>query len=200
VQRADCPVAKLDFVNAVAAFGGVGSTEASQPANGALFDQGAVHIADAVMVCTRELVDETLRNSGLYASEDLVEQGNTLPLIPLNIDPPAHVGYRKLLDPLFAPRRVDALEADITERANHFIGLRGHVPPTSSRPGRPTARGTTSRSMGRRRSGAASCWGSTARTTRRWVASPLRCTPSQRCGPPVQGCWTSPMSRTSWGG
>jgi cytochrome P450 len=114
-------VTKLDFVNLVAAFGGMGSSEQSQPANSALLEQGAVRIGDAVMINTRALVDEVLRNPGLYSSEDLVEQGNTLPLIPLNIDPPEHVGYRKLLDPLFAPRRIDALEADIAERVNHFI-------------------------------------------------------------------------------
>ena len=57
----------------------------------------------------------------MFSSEDLVEQGNTLPLIPLNIDPPEHVKYRRLLDPLFAPRRIDALEADITDRVNHFV-------------------------------------------------------------------------------
>ena len=119
--RADCPVAKLDFVNLVAAFGGIGSSEQSQPANSALLGQGAVRIGDAVMVNTRLLVNETLRNPGLYSSEDLVEQGNSLPLIPLNIDPPEHAAYRKLLDPLFAPRRIDALEADIAGRVNQFI-------------------------------------------------------------------------------
>jgi len=121
VGRADCPVAKLDFVNIVAAFGGIGSSEQSQPANSALLGQGAVRIGDAVMVNTRLLVNETLRNPGLYSSEDLVEQGNSLPLIPLNIDPPEHAAYRKLLDPLFAPRRIDALEADIAGRVNQFI-------------------------------------------------------------------------------
>jgi cytochrome P450 len=119
--RAQCPVTKLDFVNLVATIGGIGSSELSQPANGALLEQGAVRIGDAVMVNTRALVDEALRNPGLYSSEDLVEQGNSLPLIPLNIDPPEHVRYRKLLDPLFAPRRIDALDADIAERVNHFI-------------------------------------------------------------------------------
>jgi cytochrome P450 len=121
MERAECPVAKLDFVNLVASFGGMGSSEQSQPANCALLERGAVRIGDAVMANTRALVDEALRNPGLYSSEDLVEQGNTLPLIPLNIDPPEHVGYRKLLDPLFAPRRIDALEADIAERVNQFI-------------------------------------------------------------------------------
>jgi cytochrome P450 len=121
VERAERPVAKLDFVNLVAAFGGIGSSEQSQPTNFALVEQGAVPVGDAVMVNTRELVGEALRNPHLFSSEDLVEQGNTLPLIPLNIDPPEHVAYRRLLNPLFAPRRVEAMEADITERANHFI-------------------------------------------------------------------------------
>ena len=121
MERAECPVSKLDFVNLVASFGGVGSSAKSQPTNCALMEAGTVRVGDALMVNTRALVGEALRDPGLYSSEDLVEQGNTLPLIPLNIDPPAHVGYRKLLDPLFAPRRIDALEADIAERVNHFI-------------------------------------------------------------------------------
>ncbi len=114
-------MAKVDFVNLVAAFGGVGSSEHAQPGNAALVEQGTLLIGDAVMVNTRALVDEVLRDPGLYSSDDLVEQGNTLPLIPLNIDPPDHVGYRKLLDPLFAPRRIDVLEGQIAERVNHFI-------------------------------------------------------------------------------
>jgi hypothetical protein len=43
-------VAKLDFVNLVAAFGGTGSSEQSQPANHSLLAQPAVPIGDAVMV------------------------------------------------------------------------------------------------------------------------------------------------------
>ena len=42
-------------------------------------------------------------------------------LIPLNVDPPLHAKYRKLLDPLFAPRRMEAQEEDITRRVNGFI-------------------------------------------------------------------------------
>jgi cytochrome P450 len=121
MTTAECPVAKLDFVNLVASFGGVGSATQPQPANRALVDEGAVPLGDSLMVNNRALVDEVLRNPGVFSSEDLIEQGNTLPLIPLGIDPPAHVRYRKLLDPLFAPRRIDALEADITERVNRFI-------------------------------------------------------------------------------
>ncbi len=120
LDTATCPVAKLDFVNLVAGFGEASSAP-SQPANIALCEHGALAIGDAVMVNTRALADEVLRNPAVFSSEDLVEQGNTLPLIPLNVDPPNLVGYRKLLDPLFAPKRVEALEGDITERVNHFI-------------------------------------------------------------------------------
>ena len=118
-NRADAPVAKVDFVNLVVGMNP--DATAPQPMNHALVDQGAISIDGSVLVNTRALVDEALRDPALYSSADLVEQGNTLPLIPLNIDPPDHVKYRKLLDPLFAPRRIDALDADITVRVNRFI-------------------------------------------------------------------------------
>jgi cytochrome P450 len=47
--------------------------------------------------------------------------GNLRPLIPLNVDPPMHAKYRKLLDPLFTPKRMDEQEEDITRRANGYI-------------------------------------------------------------------------------
>jgi cytochrome P450 len=50
-----------------------------------------------------------------------VSLGNVRPLIPLSVDPPDHSKYRKLLDPLFAPRRMDAAEPDITRRVHHFM-------------------------------------------------------------------------------
>jgi cytochrome P450 len=51
----------------------------------------------------------------------VLELGNVRPLIPLNVDPPNHSKYRKLLDPLFAPKRMDEQEDDITRRVNSFI-------------------------------------------------------------------------------
>src|SRR5262245_1781459 len=119
-QRADAPVAKVDFVNVVPQGTNVDTTS-PQPANHALVEQGAVELGGAVLLNTRALVDEALKDPGRYSSEDLVEQGNPRPLIPLNVDPPDHVKYRRLLDPLFAPRRIDALEADIAERVDHFV-------------------------------------------------------------------------------
>jgi cytochrome P450 len=118
-RRADAPVAKVDFVNQVV--GVRPDATAPQPTNHALVEQGAIDLGGSLLLNTRALVDEALRDPARFSSEDLVEQGNTLPLIPLNIDPPDHVTYRRLLDPLFAPRRIDALEADITVRVNRFI-------------------------------------------------------------------------------
>lgn len=119
-NRADRPVSKIDFVNLTGGLTDLSSV-APQPTNRSLVDQGAMDLGGPVMVCTRELVDEALRANTTFLTANLIEQGNSRPLIPLNIDPPDHVKYRKLLDPLFAPRRIDALEADITNRVNHFI-------------------------------------------------------------------------------
>jgi cytochrome P450 len=41
---------------------------------------------------------------------DAVAIGQVRPLIPLQIDPPQHRDYRKLLDPIFAPKQVALLE------------------------------------------------------------------------------------------
>ena len=119
-RRAEAPVAKVDFVNFVPQGTNV-ETASPQPANHARVAEGALDLDGTVLLNTRALVDEALKNPGVFSSEDLVEQGNTLPLIPLNIDPPDHVKYRRLLDPLVAPRRIDALEADIADRVTHFV-------------------------------------------------------------------------------
>ncbi len=118
-KEADAPVSRFDFVN-----GQVGSAlDASdpQPGNHALARTPALGLGPSVMVNSRELVSEALSKPEVFSSADLVEQGNTLPLIPLGIDPPDHTRYRKLLDPLFSPRRMEAQESDIAERVNHFI-------------------------------------------------------------------------------
>ncbi len=73
------------------------------------------------MVFSRELNDYVLRHHELFSSAGPMDIGNHRPMIPLNIDPPRHGKYRKILDPLFAPRRMDEQEDDITERVNHFI-------------------------------------------------------------------------------
>ena len=70
---------------------------------------------------SRELTEHVLRHHELFSSRVEMNLGNVRPLIPLNVDPPQHSKYRKLLDPLFAPKRMDEQEEDITRRVNGFI-------------------------------------------------------------------------------
>jgi cytochrome P450 len=69
----------------------------------------------------RGISEHVLRHHELFSSRVEMKLGNVRPLIPLNVDPPQHSKYRKILDPLFAPKRMDEQEEDITRRVNSFI-------------------------------------------------------------------------------
>jgi len=47
--------------------------------------------------------------------------GSPLPLIPLAIDPPEHVRYRRVLDPMLAPRVVNAMEDELRRQIADLI-------------------------------------------------------------------------------
>ena len=75
-----------------------------------------------VLVSTWDLVDEVLHKPELYSSA--LTSGilkNDRPLIPLQVDPPEHGKFRKILDPLFAPKRMKALETSIAALVNQLI-------------------------------------------------------------------------------
>jgi cytochrome P450 len=75
-----------------------------------------------VVICRRAEIDETLRRSDLFSSNmSAVDIGNIRPLIPLQIDPPDHKKYRKILDPIFAPRQVALLEESVTGLVNDLM-------------------------------------------------------------------------------
>jgi cytochrome P450 len=83
---------------------------------------GFLQASDAMaLTFNRDLADYVLRHHELFSSRVEMGMGNVRPLIPLNVDPPIHSKYRKLLDPLFAPKRMDEQEADITRRVNALI-------------------------------------------------------------------------------
>lgn len=73
------------------------------------------------VVASRTAVDEVFRDPERFTSRDLVQLGNVRPLIPLSVDPPEHKKYRRILDPLFAPKKMDEIEDDVAARMNHFI-------------------------------------------------------------------------------
>ncbi len=53
---------------------------------------------------------------------DAVAIGQVRPLIPLQIDPPHHKNFRKLLDPIFAPKQVALLEDRTRDLVRDLIG------------------------------------------------------------------------------
>lgn len=72
---------------------------------------GTGPLANMVLVAGDTEVRDVLRHPEVFSSGiDAVHIGQIRPLIPLQIDPPDHKNYRKILDPLFAPRQVAALE------------------------------------------------------------------------------------------
>jgi cytochrome P450 len=74
------------------------------------------------VISRHEDVEFALRHSEVFSSDmDAISIGNVRPLIPLQIDPPEHVKYRRLLDPLFAPKQVALLENDVRKLSNQLI-------------------------------------------------------------------------------
>jgi cytochrome P450 len=96
---------------------------APQPNYKALLEAGgfAEPAEGVAMSFNRANTEFVLRNHALFSSRVEMSMGNVRPMIPLNVDPPNHSKYRKLLDPMFAPRRMEEQETEITRRANGFI-------------------------------------------------------------------------------
>src|SRR3954469_10354652 len=97
---------------------------APQPRYLKILEQGRVMCpAEGVaLIAGRAELEAAMKDHNLFSSEGgFLQLGNIRPLIPLSVDPPRHVSYRKILDPLFAPKRMDALEDDIAARFNHFV-------------------------------------------------------------------------------
>jgi cytochrome P450 len=75
-----------------------------------------------VLLSTKEVIDEALRHPETYSSNmDAVDLKNKRPMIPLQIDPPDQKKYRKLLDPLFSPRKMAAMEEEVAVLVNDLI-------------------------------------------------------------------------------
>lgn len=88
----------------------------------AMRDLGVVPMDEMWLITRHEDVMWALRNPDVFSSSmDAIDIGNVRPLIPLQIDPPDHVKFRRLLDPLFAPREVEKLEAAVRALVTDLI-------------------------------------------------------------------------------
>lgn len=82
-----------------------------------------VHLTESMVMVTRRVdVEQALRQPTVFSSGmDAFDLGNPRPLIPLQIDPPRHVRYRRLLDPLFSPQKMAILHGTVAALADALI-------------------------------------------------------------------------------
>ncbi len=86
------------------------------PATGAAGDWVFTHAEDI----RRILQDpETFRSGGTRAMGKMV--GDSWKLVPTDMDPPEHGHFRTLMNPIFSPKRMAALEVKVRERARELI-------------------------------------------------------------------------------
>lgn len=84
----------------------------------------AIPMDDIGMTIVGNHVDirEILDHPEIYSSNaDTVQIGQVRPLVPLQIDPPQHKNYRKILDPIFAPRKVALMEDQVRELVRELV-------------------------------------------------------------------------------
>jgi cytochrome P450 len=75
-----------------------------------------------VVVLSRyEDVRRALSSPEMFEANGANEMGQQRPCIPLDIDPPNHAKYRKLLDPLFSPRAVRAMADETRSIAQQLL-------------------------------------------------------------------------------
>jgi cytochrome P450 len=95
-----------------------------QPMFKALRESTPVMLVEGIgVVLTRRAeIDEAFRDPETFSSNmSAIDLKNVRPLIPLQIDPPGHKKYRKILDPIFAPREMALLEEPVTRLVNDLI-------------------------------------------------------------------------------
>jgi cytochrome P450 len=82
-----------------------------------------LRVSDNAVILTRRVeIDDAFRRPEVFSSNSsAVDLGNIRPLIPLQIDPPDHVRYRRLLDPLFSPREMAKLEPQIATLVHRLV-------------------------------------------------------------------------------
>jgi cytochrome P450 len=75
-----------------------------------------------VLLSRKVEIDEALRHPEIFTSNmSAVDLANKRPMIPLQIDPPEQKKFRKLLDPIFAPRKMVPMEDEVAALVNHLI-------------------------------------------------------------------------------
>src|SRR6266851_5435311 len=76
------------------------------------------------VVASHRLVDEVAHDDARFCTREGVSfphAGNPRPLIPLEVDPPGTVAWRRLLTPLFSPAATEAREPEVRAIARDLV-------------------------------------------------------------------------------
>lgn len=74
-----------------------------------------------VVIVERGDVEAAFRSWQDFSSAYGGVMGSEEPIIPLNVDPPLHVKYRRILDPYFAPKRMVALQPAVEQHTSQIL-------------------------------------------------------------------------------
>jgi cytochrome P450 len=72
-------------------------------------------------VTTYEGVKYIQQNPKLFSSERAFNDQGDVQQVPLAVDPPDHARYRRILDPVFAPRAINRIEDELRRQAADLI-------------------------------------------------------------------------------
>lgn len=86
-------------------------------------ERGDVYEVDGIWyLTTTEAVRFAHRHPDIFSSARAFDVlGSPVPLIPIAIDPPAHTRYRRILDPMLAPRVVNAMTDDLRRQIQDLV-------------------------------------------------------------------------------
>lgn len=77
---------------------------------------------DMATLASPTAIEDLMRRPAVLSSNPAaVYLGSDSGLIPLQVDPPDHVRYRRMLDPMFTPPKMAKLEADVADLTNRCI-------------------------------------------------------------------------------
>lgn len=80
-------------------------------------------VAGRYYVTTAAGVQYVLQHPKIFSSQKAFvgSFGTSFDLVPLAVDPPDHVRYRRILDPLFSPRQITPMEDELRQQARDLI-------------------------------------------------------------------------------
>jgi cytochrome P450 len=74
------------------------------------------------MLTSLEAVQFAHRHPEIFSSARAFDNlGSPVPLIPIAVDPPAHVKYRRVLDPMLAPRVINGMDDELRRQIRELV-------------------------------------------------------------------------------